>query len=184
MKQSKKMSSHHFTLTSAATDDQDWQLSNDDNFGSEFEEVTDYLHELDPLEIEQMTLVDDHSPSTTNDSSPNFDKATTTSTISSLTALFAHDDDNGDDSGSSDERDGLTILIEAKIQAKCSNTEHNVHPSKASAVPSILFDKYSFIVTIYDCKKEFLLVSDKIPISRHGHFSQSGLPLVEPPSHP
>ena len=110
-----------------------------------------------------------------------------------VNVLFATDDYNGDDSGedSSDESDATTTLIEAKIQAKCSNlqqtvamnvvssfTEHNVHPSKDSAVPSLLFDKYSFIVTIYDCMKDLLLVSDKIPISRNGHFSQSGLTLL------
>jgi len=84
---------------------------------------------------------------------------------------------NSDDSGDSIISNGLTTVIEAKLQwdkhhmaqmvSTCvvsSFIENNLHSNYPSIVPTILIDVNSFMVCLYDCNEDVLLISRPVQL--------------------
>ena len=93
----------------------------------------------------------------------------------------------------SDSSDGTTITVEAKIKYRRNNlqqvvatcvissfTEHALHSTLPSIVPTVLIDLSGFIVCFYDCTEDLLLVSKPIQLqsSNKGRLSRSAVLLL------
>ena len=109
--------------------------------------------------------------------------------------LMCESEDNessgSEESSKSEQSDGKTVNIEGKVQSKAANlqqvvatcvvssfTEIKSHPGRLALIPTILIDKKSFIICLYDCKKDVLLISNKKSLCTNGHLSQSGIALL------
>ena len=100
--------------------------------------------------------------------------------------------DVGDeDSDSSTASDSTAVHIEGKIQYIASNlpqavatcvvssfTEKSIHPDKSPLIPTILIDKKSFQIILFDCEKDVLLISNAVSLSNNGRMSRSGIALL------
>lgn len=76
-----------------------------------------------------------------------------------------------------EENEHISQLIAITVVA--SFTEHKSHPELNTLVPAILMDHDSFIVCLYDCKHDVLLISDPKNLSEDdGKLSRSGLLLL------
>ena len=89
----------------------------------------------------------------------------------------AHNSDNSADSADSIISNGLTTVIEAKLQwnkhhmpqmvSTCvvsSFIENNLHSNYPSIVPTILIDVKRFMVCLYDCNEDVLLISRPVQL--------------------
>ena len=85
--------------------------------------------------------------------------------------LLSHDDDDDD----SPESDGGSMLMEVKRKYQRSSqaigtavlssfTEHKLHPSQNSLVPTILINCYTAEIYLYDCVSDKLLISESVKI--------------------
>ena len=104
------------------------------------------------------------------------------------------DDEGGTSEGGTSEgehSDGTTVNLEGKVKFKISNlpqvvaicvvssfTENANHPDMLALIPTILIDKASFRICLYDCRKDVLLISNKKALSTNGHLSQSRIALI------
>jgi hypothetical protein len=93
--------------------------------------------------------------------------------------------------GSDDESAGTATKVEGKLVAKEANlmqiigtcvvssfTAHSRHPNKLAMVPTILIDTDQFLVCLYHCEKDVLMISDTKLLATKGHLSRSGLALI------
>ena len=93
--------------------------------------------------------------------------------------------------GSDDESDGTATKVEEKLVAKEANLMQIIgtcvvasfiakarHPNKLAMVPTILIDNKQFLVCLYHCEKDVLLLSDTKLLATKGHLSRSGLALL------
>jgi hypothetical protein len=93
-----------------------------------------------------------------------------------------------EDSSGGEHSDGMTVHNEGKILANLqqvvptcvvsSFTESKRHPGMSALIPTILIDKKLFIVCLYDCKKDVLLISNRRSLCTKNHLSQSGIALL------
>ena len=56
-----------------------------------------------------------------------------------------------------------------------SFTEHKLHPSRNSLVPSILINCYTVQVFLYDCEADVLLITEKVDLRDDKRVKKSGL---------
>ena len=95
------------------------------------------------------------------------------------------------ESSSGEQSDGTTTNLEDKIKYKACNlpqvvaicvvssyTEKASHPDMSSFIPTIMIDKMSFRICLFDCKKDVLLISNKKSLCTKGHLSPSGIALL------
>ena len=93
--------------------------------------------------------------------------------------------------GSDDESDGTATEVEGKLVAEEANlmqaigtcvvssfTAKSHHPNKLAMVPTILIDHNQFLVILYHCEKDMLMISDRKLLATNGHLSKSGLALL------
>ena len=102
------------------------------------------------------------------------------------------DDESSESEGESSKSEGkhsygTTVNVEEfrislpQVVAICvvsSFTENANHPDMSALIPTILIDKESFRICLYDCRKDVLLLSNKKALSTNGHLSQSGIALI------
>ena len=87
--------------------------------------------------------------------------------------------------------DGMATNFEGKIKFRASNlpqvvatcvvssfTESSRHPDKSSLIPTVLIDRLSYLVCLYDCESDVLLISNKKSLCTKGHLSRSGIALL------
>ena len=105
--------------------------------------------------------------------------------VGSVIICQSKESESGDDKGSV-VSDGMTTSISfmasnmPQAVAACvvsSFTERASHPDK-SLIPTILIDKMSFVVCLYDSEKDILLLSNTISLCTKGHLSRSGITLL------
>ena len=97
------------------------------------------------------------------------------------------------DSESEDEEDKSSVSsdFEGKIKFRASNlpqvvatcvvssfTESSRHPDKSPLIPTVFIDRLSYLVCLYDCESDVLLISNKKSLCTKGHLSQSGIALL------
>ena len=113
--------------------------------------------------------------------------------VRGVSICHAKGEDVGDedsDSGST-VSDSTAVHIEGKIQYAASNlpqavatcvvssfTEKSNHPDKSPLIPTILIDKKSFQIILFDCEKDVLLISNAVPLSNKGRMSRSAITLL------
>lgn len=61
-------------------------------------------------------------------------------------------------------RENISQVVSTCVVA--SFTEHNLHPRENPLIPTILFDLEKFIVCLYDCEQDILLISDVMEIKK------------------
>ena len=116
------------------------------------------------------------------------------------------DDDGGSSDGSataemeevsvsycsgSEESEGTTTLFEAKLCATASDlpqtvatcvtsafTEKNLHPSLEPITPTIMIDKKSFRLCLYQCELDVLLISNRVPLATKDGLSRHAMTLL------
>ena len=87
--------------------------------------------------------------------------------------------------------DGMATNFEGKIKFRASNlpqvvatcvvssfTESSRHPDKSPLIPTVLIDRLSYLVCLYDCERDVLLISNKKSLCTKGHLSRSGIALL------
>lgn len=92
---------------------------------------------------------------------------------------------------SDDESDGTATEVEGKLVAREANltqiigtcvvssfTSKSRHPDKLAMVPAILIDSNQFLVCLYHCEKDVLMITDSKLLATNGHLSRSGLALL------
>lgn len=93
--------------------------------------------------------------------------------------------------GSDDESDGTATAVEGKMVFREANlmqaigicvvssfTTKSRHPDKPAIVPTILIDQNKFLVILYHCEKDVLMISESKLLATNGHLSRSGLALL------
>ena len=69
----------------------------------------------------------------------------------------------------------------AQLAATCvvnSFLERNLHPDVNPMVPTILFNRKAFLICLFDCKNDVLLISDPKLLSTRGGISRTGVLLL------
>lgn len=87
--------------------------------------------------------------------------------------------------------DSTAVHIEGKIRYKSFNlpqavgtcvvssfTEKTNHPDKSPLIPTVLIDKTSFRVCLYDCERDVLLISNAKSLCNKGRMSRTGVTLL------
>lgn len=103
--------------------------------------------------------------------------------------MDSHDDEVSSDDESVAGSDGATANWEGKAKnanvaqavgtcVVASFTEKSTHSNLNSLVPTILIDKHSFRVVLYDCEKDVLLITDTKLLSTNGYLSQSSMAFL------
>ena len=103
-------------------------------------------------------------------------------------------DEEDSDSASTDgtvTSDSTAVHIKGKIRYKASNlpqavatcvvsafTERTNQPDKSPLIPTVLIDKTSFRVCLYDCERDVLLISNAKSLCNKGRMSRSGVTLL------
>lgn len=93
-------------------------------------------------------------------------------------------DDKSDGTATPTEVEGKVVTREANLMqtvGTCvvsSFTATSRHPDKLAMVPTILIDGNQFLVCLYHCEKDVLLISDRKLLATKGHMSRSGLALL------
>ena len=94
---------------------------------------------------------------------------------------------NCDDDDDGDESDGGSMLVEVKRKAQSSSqaigtavlssfTEHSLHPSQNSLVPTILINCYTTQIYLYDCVSDILLISESVEFkTKEDRVTKSGI---------
>ena len=91
----------------------------------------------------------------------------------------------------SDESDGATTNIEAKVTFSAANLpqlittgvvasfiEKRLHPDLQAVVPTLLMDEKKFRVCLYHCDKDVLLLSEAIDLAEDGALSRVGMAFL------
>ena len=117
---------------------------------------------------------------------------------SSTTIVYSSDDEDSSLSdtdtcltGVLNESQGDSACIEAKLHCSPLNfpqlvstnivasfVEHNLHKTLNSAVPTILINSHCFYISIYDCCRDLLLISNKIVFKNEDELVASGILLL------
>ena len=100
-------------------------------------------------------------------------------------------DVDDEDSDSSTASDSTAVHIEGKINCIASNLpqavatcvvssfiEKSNHPDKSPLIPTILIDKKSFQIILFDCEKDILLISNAVSLSNNGRMSRTAIALL------